>query len=272
MGRSVWPTIREDDDGSPPPSLQPLPILNPRCPSHKESPCPPLPDVFPRPDLGGPPGPGRRAGESAVLWYNGNYDNRDATVNQADVPVNTGSGYSLRTTLVYDNFVVPVGQSWTITSVYSNDQIAYGATPTTATWQIRSGMSAGNGGTLVASGDSSATETALTKITGDYYGDSPYKISETVLGDPHRRDLLDGDRDSAGYYGDQSYVMTTSGAARSVARRARREFVHQQQLHRPRVVQLRLDDRGRGGRDLGLLDGGRRHGDHSPASPSRRAS
>jgi uncharacterized protein (TIGR03437 family) len=53
----------------------------------------------------------------------------------------------------YDNFVVPAG-GWTITSVFSNNALASTATtiPTEAVWEIRSGVSAANGGRLVATG------------------------------------------------------------------------------------------------------------------------
>jgi hypothetical protein len=83
------------------------------------------------------------------LWYNGDLDNRDAWSNQT-ASVATGVD-----SLVYDNFIVPVNQKWTITSVWSNDvknPFFTVANPTQVAWQIHSGMSAGNGGTVVASG------------------------------------------------------------------------------------------------------------------------
>jgi len=62
----------------------------------------------------------------------------------------------------YDNFIVPAGQIWTVQEIfahkaYLNDQsIMY---ITQANWQIRSGMSDGNPGVLVASGMGSITKT-----------------------------------------------------------------------------------------------------------------
>jgi hypothetical protein len=52
-------------------------------------------------------------------------------------------------------FLVPTGFTWTITGVFSNDAFGpfFGFNSTTANWQILSGVSAGNGGTVVASGD-----------------------------------------------------------------------------------------------------------------------
>jgi hypothetical protein len=59
---------------------------------------------------------------------------------------------------VYDNFVVPNG-GWTISGVFANHTF-YNAPPVTqAAWEIRSGMSPGAGGTLVASGIDTATQT-----------------------------------------------------------------------------------------------------------------
>jgi hypothetical protein len=149
-----------------------------------------------------------------LLWYNGDYDNRDSLTNESQVPVNTGSGYVLEKSLVYDNFIVPTGQTWTLTSLFSNNQIAYYANPTTATWEIRSGVSAGNGGTLVASGDSAATLTAVTTVSGYYYAAPEYTVSVAVSNITLTAGTywLAVAPDSAGYYGDQSYIETTSGA------------------------------------------------------------
>jgi hypothetical protein len=85
---------------------------------------------------------------ASTLWYNGNLDQRDAIANQ------TGPADGL----IYDNFIVPAGQTYTITSVFSNNAAA-GPLGTTAYWEIRSGVSAGNGGTLLASGDGADTTT-----------------------------------------------------------------------------------------------------------------
>jgi hypothetical protein len=59
---------------------------------------------------------------------------------------------------VYDNFIVPVGQQWDISDVFSNDLMT--TSVASAHWEIRSGVSSGNGGTLIASGTESATPTA----------------------------------------------------------------------------------------------------------------
>jgi hypothetical protein len=91
----------------------------------------------------------------STLWYNGDSDGRDGLVNQTGGPQNPPDGY------VYDNFIVPAGQTWSLTSVFSNDLLS--VTPNTAYWEIRSGVSAGNGGTLLYSGDGTDSQIATTK-------------------------------------------------------------------------------------------------------------
>jgi hypothetical protein len=58
---------------------------------------------------------------------------------------------------LYQSFVVPVG-GWTVEEVFSNDAVDFSTAQ--AEWEIRSGMSNGNGGTVVASGTSAATQTS----------------------------------------------------------------------------------------------------------------
>ena len=151
---------------------------------------------------------------AATLFYNGDYNLNDAAKNQNNVPINVGGTYQLEKALVYDDFIVPSGQTWKLTSVFSNNQIAYSAAPATAVWEIRSGMSAGNGGTIVASGDTTATVTTETAADGNNYIDPEFQIAAAVP----TVTLAAGTYwvavapDSAGYYGDQSYNETTSGA------------------------------------------------------------
>jgi hypothetical protein len=97
-------------------------------------------------------GAGLRGPEAhaATLWYNGDTDGRDAFVNQTGAPDG----------LVYDDFIVPIGDTYNITAVFSNDMMYNSTAATTAHWEIRSGVSSGNGGTLLASGDGADTVTA----------------------------------------------------------------------------------------------------------------
>jgi uncharacterized protein (TIGR03437 family) len=61
-------------------------------------------------------------------------------------------------TRVYDEFLVPSG-GWTVAGVFSNNTLYNAPLITQASWEIRSGLSAGNGGTVIASGVSPATQT-----------------------------------------------------------------------------------------------------------------
>jgi hypothetical protein len=80
------------------------------------------------------------------LWYNGDFDSDPDTRNALANGNNTGF-----TAAVYDDFNVTGGQ-WLVTGVFSNNLLNTNAGFTTANWEIRSGVSEGNPGTLVASG------------------------------------------------------------------------------------------------------------------------
>jgi len=82
-------------------------------------------------------------------------------------------------TRMYDDFVVPSG-GWTVAGVFSNNSMTV-AGAAAASWEIRSGVSAGNGGTPVASGLSPATATLLGVLEGGY---SNYRIQVDGLSVP----------------------------------------------------------------------------------------
>ncbi|AMV37641.1 hypothetical protein [Planctomyces sp. SH-PL62] len=113
-----------------------------------------------------------RADAGNVLWYNGdNPDIGGATVNE--VAPNIGS---LNT---YDDFIVTDSAGWTIERIWSNNQIKVTGV-TEASWSIRTGVSPGNGGTIVASGTSAATQVA-TGRTGGVTGYLEYTIEVAGL-------------------------------------------------------------------------------------------
>jgi hypothetical protein len=92
-----------------------------------------------------------------VLAYGGDpTTNAGATVNE--LTTNHGLKYA------YDQFTVTSPTGWDVDRVWSNDAMKITGV-TQAVWEIRTGMSPGNGGTLVASGTSTATQTA-TGLTG----------------------------------------------------------------------------------------------------------
>ena len=94
----------------------------------------------------------------SVLFYGGDFDpnnpNANALANETDAIVGgipTGSS-------TYQAFVVGAG-GWNVTGLFSNDLTAL--TVNSAYWEIRSGVSEGNGGTLLFSGtDLTPTVTA----------------------------------------------------------------------------------------------------------------
>lgn len=92
---------------------------------------------------------------SGCLFYGGNFDpnnpNANGLGNENDA-IDGGSPYGAA---VYQNFVN--GQTWNITGLFTNNLISY--TPTSGYWEIRKGVSEGNGGTLIASGTGAITNT-----------------------------------------------------------------------------------------------------------------
>jgi len=85
-----------------------------------------------------------------VLWYNGDFDVVSGVTNELNTAVTDGR--------VYDDFDV-TGGTWTINRIWSNNLMSF-TRVTQADWSIRSGVSVGNGGTIIASGTSAATQTA----------------------------------------------------------------------------------------------------------------
>ncbi len=83
-----------------------------------------------------------------ILFYSGdlnlNDPNQNGLANENDAIVG-GSPYGAAT---YQNFTLT--QSYPVTALFTNN--LSGLNPTTAYWEIRSGVSEGNGGTLIASG------------------------------------------------------------------------------------------------------------------------
>ncbi len=88
---------------------------------------------------------------AGTLAYQGNFDGINGLTNE----VNSVSGI---TSYTYDNFIVPAGQTWDVTGLFSNNLAS--STWTSAFWDIRQGVSAGNGGTDIASGTGAATDAA----------------------------------------------------------------------------------------------------------------
>lgn len=93
-----------------------------------------------------------------IGWYNGSWQKAVAGWSNA---YSSGSNYFR----VYDDFVVPEG-GWTVTGAFSVNTLYGVGSVTEANWEIRSGVSYGYGGVLVASGTSPATDAVVDQAGG----------------------------------------------------------------------------------------------------------
>jgi len=103
----------------------------------------------------------------SCLFYGGDFNASDSNANalasETDVIVN-GSPYGAA---VYSNFTVPAGQTWTIRGLLANVVTTItGVDPRTAYIELRSGMSAGNGGTLLCSGTATSESFIANNLSG----------------------------------------------------------------------------------------------------------
>jgi hypothetical protein len=95
-------------------------------------------------------------GAAATLFYNG-----DANSTQGNF-LDCHGCRAPEGVKIYDDFQIAAGQQWDLTALYGNyiTQSQYDIVdPSMATWEIRQGISQGNSGTLLASGDASLTVT-----------------------------------------------------------------------------------------------------------------
>jgi hypothetical protein len=132
------------------------------------------------------------------LWYNGDFDTFNGLASEKNTLVTDAR--------TYDNFIVG-GAGWKVDTVFANELLDTNF-PKTAYWEIRSGVSNGKGGTLIASGTNAATSVA-TGRSG--FGFTEYHVEVTGLS----IDL------AAGTYwltvaaidsgGGRAFVSTTSG-------------------------------------------------------------
>ncbi len=134
-----------------------------------------------------------------VLWYNGDFDSAKGLANELNTTVSDAR--------VYDDFQV-TGGNWTIERIWSNDLMDFTGV-TQADWSIRSGVSTGNGGTVIASGTSAASQTATGRSA---FGLTEYTIEVVGLSislDPGTYWLQ---VTPIGFQSGRAYNSTTSGA------------------------------------------------------------
>jgi len=92
-----------------------------------------------------------------TLWYNGDLPSGGGVVNEESS--STGAAR------MFEDFTVTSAAGWLVDRVWSNDSMSFQGV-TRAYWSIRSGMSAGNAGTTIASGLSLATQTPTGHVNG----------------------------------------------------------------------------------------------------------
>lgn len=109
-----------------------------------------------------------------ILWYNGDGSGQNSLRNQVN-----SSGEGART---FEDFTVDAPLGWDVTDVWSNNLLAvsfFGGTPSvsSASWSIRSDMSEGNPGTLVAGGISAATKVTTNRSPSFLYEEFTITVS-----------------------------------------------------------------------------------------------
>ena len=89
------------------------------------------------------------------LWYNGDWNYVNGLANERNTLVSQAA--------VYDDFNVTAPLGWHVTAVFSdNIFLPFVPTITGADWEIRTGISEGNAGTLIASGTTNSPVVTLT--------------------------------------------------------------------------------------------------------------
>jgi len=104
------------------------------------------------------------------LWYNGDFNDVNGLANERNTGVTQAA--------VYDDFNVTGGPMWHVTAVFS-DNLFSAMTVTAADWEIRTGISEGNAGTLIASGTTNSPVVTPTGRGG--FGLQEYMVEVTGL-------------------------------------------------------------------------------------------
>jgi hypothetical protein len=142
--------------------------------------------------------PQLQAGLCPVYWYNGDPDFNVGIANEINTEVSDSR--------VYDDF--DVASPVVVCSVFSNNWMDFATSQ--ARWEIRSGVSAGNGGTLIAGGIADATQTANGFDAYGYVGYTVEVSGLSVALNPGKYWLTVAPIGPGG--NTRSYVLTTSGA------------------------------------------------------------
>jgi hypothetical protein len=107
------------------------------------------------------------------LWYNGDFNFVNGVANERNTVVSQAA--------VYDDFNVTALLGWHVTAVFSDNLLFMQDPPrdvTGADWEIRTGVSEGNAGTLIASGTTNSPIVTLTGRGADVF---EYMVEVTAL-------------------------------------------------------------------------------------------
>jgi hypothetical protein len=103
------------------------------------------------------------------LWYNGDFNGVNGLANERNTIIQQAS--------VYDDFNVANPVGWNVTAVFSDNLVT--TVITGADWEIRTGVSSGNAGTLIASGTTNSPVVTPTGRSG--FGFTEYMVEVTGL-------------------------------------------------------------------------------------------
>lgn len=101
-----------------------------------------------------------------VLWYNGDM------IANPELHYGSGTGNGISTNfgsiVIYDDFVITDPAGWLIERVWTNNVMRPNPSSVTeASWSIRTNMSAGNGGTVIAGGVDAVTLTPTGRVNDE---------------------------------------------------------------------------------------------------------
>jgi hypothetical protein len=103
------------------------------------------------------------------LWYNGDFNGVNGLANERNTVVTQAA--------VYDDFDVTAPLGWNVTAVFSDN--LENTNVTAADWEIRTGVSEGNGGTLIASGTTNSP--IVTQVGRGGFGFQEYRVEVVGL-------------------------------------------------------------------------------------------
>jgi hypothetical protein len=96
----------------------------------------------------------REARPNAIVYYTGDPNGQAAYGNYQDL----SGKVNIPESQVFEDFIVAPGGPWNVTGMFMNETDLGPSNVTEASWSIRSGMGPGDGGTILYSGTSPATE------------------------------------------------------------------------------------------------------------------